>query len=160
MIFESDQIAFYLDTILIRNYSYETLGIENLDFQFENQSDTDSFYHATDVLFNDIKPIVVFTGTLMLFLSNLILYLLLALIMSFLYGIRPEKLKFKYRFIMSIYALTSYFVVILIGELYGLGILSYFALVLPYIYMSISFTGLLRMSKIVVVKKDDEENKD
>ena len=61
---------------------------------------------------------------------------------------------------MATYALTSYFVLVLIGELYGLGLLSYVALIMPYIYMGIAFRGLLRMSKIVVVRDSKQTSSD
>ncbi|PKK86989.1 MAG: hypothetical protein CVV63_02630, partial [Tenericutes bacterium HGW-Tenericutes-8] len=156
IIFESESMTFYYDTLALRTYAYEDLNITDLNLNLVSQADQAVFHDATDIFYNDLKPYFVISGSLFIVGANVILYLSLALIMAFFYGLRPEKLKFKFRFMMATYALTSYFILVLIGELYGLGLLSYVALIMPYVYMSIAFKGLLQMSKIVVVRENQE----
>ena len=77
--------------------------------------------------------------------------------MAMSFGFRMEKLIYRYRFIMAAYATTGYFILALVAELYGIGIILFFGMILPFITLTIAFNGLLRMSKIVIRKKDDEE---
>jgi len=58
---------------------------------------------------------------------------------------------------MATYSTTSYFILALVAELYGLGFLMFLGMFLPFITMTIAFNGLLKMSKVVIKKKDDEE---
>lgn len=158
--FNEAQMHILFDEMVLNTYTYEDLGLTNFDFTFKTENDRLAFNQALNRVYQDIKPFTVPFSFAFMLISNMLLYIILALIMAFFYGMRPEKLRFRYRFILASYALTSYFVTILIGELYGLGILSYLALILPYIYMGIAFRGLLRLSKIVVIKDDSDEKKE
>lgn len=160
IIFERESLTFYYDTLALRTYQYEDLNLTNINLDMTSQADQAIFGEAMDLFYNDLKPYFVISGSTFIVGANIILYVSLALIMAFFYGLRPEKLKFKFRFMMATYALTSYFVLVLIGELYGLGLLSYVALIMPYIYMGIAFRGLLRMSKIVVVRDSKQTSSD
>lgn len=160
VIFEETDMNFYFGNLLLRSYSYEALGITDFNFDLNVLENQAMFKDVTNDLYQDVKPYVVISATIFMTGANALLYVTLALIMAFFYGLRLEKLKFRFRFMMATYALSSYFIVILIGELYGLGFLSYFALILPYIYMGIAFKGLLSMSKIVVIKENDKEEED
>ena len=160
IIFEREGLTFYYDTLALKTYRYDDLNMTNINLNMASEADQAVFSEATDLFYNDLKPYFVISGSTIIVGANIILYVALALIMAFFYGLRPEKLKFKFRFMMATYALTSYFVLVLIGELYGLGLLSYVALIMPYIYMGIAFRGLLRMSKIVVVRDSKQQSSD
>lgn len=160
IIFERESLTFYYDTLALKTYRYDDLNLTNINLNMASEADQAVFSEATDLFYNDLKPYFVISGSTFIVGANIILYVALALIMAFFYGLRPEKLKFKFRFMMATYALTSYFVLVLIGELYGLGLLSYVALIMPYIYMGIAFRGLLRMSKIVVVRDTKQQSSD
>jgi ABC-type multidrug transport system fused ATPase/permease subunit len=160
IIFEREGLTFYYDTLALKTYRYDDLNMTNINLNMASEADQAVFSEATDLFYNDLKPYFVISGSTIIVGANIILYVALALIMAFFYGLRPEKLKFKFRFMMATYALTSYFVLVLIGELYGLGLLSYVALIMPYIYMGIAFRGLLRMSKIVVVRDSKQTSSD
>ncbi len=160
IIFERESLTFYYDTLALKTYRYDDLNMTNINLNMASEADQAVFSEATDLFYNDLKPYFVISGSTFIVGANIILYVSLALIMAFFYGLRPEKLKFKFRFMMATYALTSYFVLVLIGELYGLGLLSYVALIMPYIYMGIAFRGLLRMSKIVVVRDTKQQSSD
>lgn len=160
IIFERESLTFYYDTLALKTYRYDDLNLTNINLNMASEADQAVFSEATDLFYNDLKPYFVISGSTFIVGANIILYVSLALIMAFFYGLRPEKLKFKFRFMMATYALTSYFVLVLIGELYGLGLLSYVALIMPYIYMGIAFRGLLRMSKIVVVRDTKQQSSD
>jgi len=160
IIFERESLTFYYDTLALKTYRYDDLNMTNINLNMASEADQAVFSEATDLFYNDLKPYFVISGSTFIVGANIILYVSLALIMAFFYGLRPEKLKFKFRFMMATYALTSYFVLVLIGELYGLGLLSYVALIMPYIYMGIAFRGLLRMSKIVVVRDSKQTSSD
>lgn len=161
VVFEEESLSFYLDQTNVRTYTYQTLKLDNLSLNLATSNDQKAFKNAIDIIYMDIKPLALVYGGLMMFMANMILYFILGHIMAFFYGLRPQKLRYRYRFIMATYALTSYFVLVLIGELYGLGLVSYLALILPYIYMGIAFRGLLKMSKIVIVSdQKDDESKD
>ena len=160
IIFEREGLTFYYDTLALKTYRYDDLNMTNINLNMASEADQAVFSEATDLFYNDLKPYFVISGSTFIVGANIILYVALALIMAFFYGLRPEKLKFKFRFMMATYALTSYFVLVLIGELYGLGLLSYVALIMPYIYMGIAFRGLLRMSKIVVVRDSKQTSSD
>lgn len=160
IIFERESLTFYYDTLALKTYRYDDLNMTNINLNMASEADQAVFSEATDLFYNDLKPYFVISGSTFIVGANIILYVSLAFIMAFFYGLRPEKLKFKFRFMMATYALTSYFVLVLIGELYGLGLLSYIALIMPYIYMGIAFRGLLRMSKIVVVRDTKQQSSD
>ncbi|MDY0210248.1 MAG: DUF1189 family protein [Acholeplasma sp.] len=161
IVFEEASINFYVDKTLLKAYDYQSLDMDQLDLSLSTEADQDKLIKGINMIYKDIKPVLVIYGSFMVFFANLILFVLLALIMAFFYGLRPQKLRFRFRFIMASYALTSYFILVLIGELYGLGLVSYLALILPYVYMGIAFSGLIKMSKIVIVSNEKEdESKD
>lgn len=157
IIFESTQIAFYSSDYPIKTVTYRELGIENLDLSLSTETDVTLFKTALDAFSGEFQPIKASYISAAIFITNFLLYISLAAIMAMSFGFRMEKLIYRYRFIMAAYATTGYFILALVAELYGIGIILFFGMILPFITMTIAFNGLLRMSKIVIRKKDDEE---
>ena len=157
IIFESTQIAFYSSEYLLKTVSYQQLGIENLDLSLSTEADVTLFKTALETFAIEFQPIKASYISAGIFISNFLLYISLAAIMALSFGFRVERLLYRYRFIMAAYATTGYFILALVAELYGIGIVLFFGMILPFITMTIAFNGLLRMSKIVIRKKDDEE---
>ena len=58
-----------------------------------SEADQAVFSEATDLFYNDLKPYFVISGST--FIVGVSLFIT-CLIMAFFYGLRPEKLKFKF----------------------------------------------------------------
>lgn len=156
-VFESKQIALYSAGVVVDAISYDELGFDNLNLALQTQQDVDIFKAGLIRFGDQFQSLYASTLSVYIFIANFILYMLLSGIMAFSYGFRMEKLTFRYRFIMATYSTTSYFILALVAELYGLGFLMFLGMFLPFITMTIAFNGLLKMSKVVIKKKDDEE---
>lgn len=156
-VFETEGLGLYVNRIRYEFISYEELGMQNMNLNLSNPSDVTTFKLALMTLDENYRYIYATAFSVGMFLSNLILYFAFAGIMALSYGMRMQKLNYRYRFIMAAYATTGYFIVALIAELYGLDILLLLGMILPFITMGIAFNGLLRLSKVVIRKKDDEE---
>jgi hypothetical protein len=156
-IFEANQITLYSAGVAMDSITYTELGFENINLALQTQPDVVLFKEGLVRFTDKFQSLYANTLTIYIFIANFILYMLLAGIMAFSYGFRMEKLTYRYRFIMATYSTTSYFILALVAELYGLGFLMFLGMFLPFITMTIAFNGLLRMSKVVIKKKDDEE---
>jgi hypothetical protein len=155
-IFEANQISLYSAGVVMDSITYTELGFDNINLALQSQQDVDTFKNGLVRFVDKFQSLYASTLTIYIFIANFILYMLLSGIMAFSYGFRMEKLTYRYRFIMAVYSTTSYFILALVAELYGLGFLMFLGMFLPFITMTIAFNGLLRMSKVVVPKKDDE----
>jgi hypothetical protein len=155
-IFEANQIALYSAGVVVDSITYTELGFENIHLALQTQQDVDIFKVGLVRFGDNFQSLYASTLSTYIFIANFILYMLLAGIMAFSYGFRMEKLTYRYRFIMATYSTTSYFILALVAELYGLGFILFLGMILPFITMTIAFNGLLRMSKVVVRKKDEE----
>ncbi len=155
-IFEAKQVTLYSAGVVVDAITYTELGFENIDLSLQTQPDVDIFKVGLVRFGDKFQSLYASTLSTYIFIANFILYMLLAGIMAFSYGFRMEKLSYRYRFIMATYSTTSYFILALVAELYGLGFILFLGMILPFITMTIAFNGLLRMSKVVVRKKDEE----
>lgn len=155
LIFEQDRIKLYSTTFQILDITYESMGVTNLDLSLKTQEDVQAFKAALVPFMTVIQPIYATTVSLLVFISNFLLYIAIAGIMAYSFGFRVEKIAYQFRFKLAAYATTSYFILALVVELYGLGYILAFGMILPFITMTIAFNGLLKMS-VVIRKKDDE----
>ncbi|MCU0104487.1 DUF1189 domain-containing protein [Acholeplasma vituli] len=157
LVFEKTGLGFYANRTQIESLTYLELGMENFDFDLTETKDIETFKTALVKLDANYRSFYATGFSLGIFISNFVLYLAIAGIMALSYGVRLQKLNYRYRFIMAAYASTVYFIIALIAELYGLGILMLVGMILPFVMMAMAFNGLIRMSKVVIRKKDDEE---
>lgn len=157
LVFEDNQVSLYANRTVLESITYVELGITDLNLQLTTPADVVVFKQALQTFAAEFQILYGAGFSAGLFFSNIILYLAIAGIMAMSYGFRMEKLIYRYRFIMAAYATTAYFIVALIAELYGLEILLFFGMILPFVMMSRAFNGLIRMSKVVIRKKEDEE---
>lgn len=157
VIFDHEKVSLFSGQSLIKSVSYSELGIVNLDFKLSTEADILQFSSALEIFVDEFQVYYATAMSIAIFISNFLLYISIAGIMALSFGFRLEKLIYRYRFIMATYSTTSYFVLALVAELYGIGIILFLGMILPFITMTIAFNGLLQMSKIVIRKKDDEE---
>jgi len=157
IIFETNQITLYSDQLVLKSVSYVDLGITDLNLALTDEADVVLFKTALEKFALEFQSIYATMVSIGVFVTNFILYMSIAGIMAMSFGFRLEKLIYRYRFIMAAYSTTSYFVLALVAELYGLGFILLFGMILPFITMTIAFNGLLSLSKVVIQKKDDEE---
>lgn len=156
LIFEENRIVLYSATYELRSVTYEKMGLSDIDLSLNSQTDIDQFKTALVPFVEAFQPVYATAISIAVFISNFLLYMAIAGIMAYSFGFRPEKIAYKFRFIMATYATTSYFILALVAELYGFGYILAFGMILPFITMTLAFNGLLKMS-IVIRKKDDEE---
>lgn len=143
----------FMDQALIE-LSYDQLELSNIDLALSTASDKEIFEQAIVTLYEDTKTERNTIYIISSFLADYVLFLILALLIAFVYGMMPQRLKYPYRFVMAIYSLTPYVVLLLIGKLYGFEEMFFIGLFLPYIYMRLAYQGLLNMSKIVIKKEE------
>lgn len=149
------QFSFMNQTLI--ELSYQDLNLENIDLSLTNETDKETFEQAIVTLFDNTRTQRNTIFVISSFFADYTLFIILALLIAFVYGMMPQRLKYPYRFKMAVYSLSPYVVILLIGKLYGVDELFFIGLFLPYIYMRLAYTGLLNMSKIVIKK---EETKD
>lgn len=154
LVLKESGISLYFLGREITNVSYEVLKIDNLDLSLSNEVEQQKFEQVVTDLYDQTKTARNVMMVLVSTASEFILFVLLAILIAFVYGMMPQRLKYQYRFVMASYALTPYIVLLLIATLYGFEELLFLGLILPYIYMRIAYTGLLKMSRIVIKKEE------
>jgi hypothetical protein len=135
IVFETERLVMYAYQVELQSYSYEFLGIEQFDFNEATTADYTRLSSAIQTLIES-HSMMLFIDVNLIYLTSLIDYTLIALLMSLLMMIFVMKtpLTFKYRFKLSVYLSTVYIFVELILILFNARTLSFLSIFITYIY--------------------------
>lgn len=147
-------LEIYIGPIRVKSYTYEEMNVESFHFNLRHQGDNKTLKTILDYTYNNNRSLLGvsfgFGSVVVYFIEGLFFSFMLAIILM----LNTPRLKFKYRFIISAYAMTMYYLMTLIGELFGFGFLMFIGLILAVIYVNRAYRGLL----LITVRKMKEDD--
>lgn len=154
---EDESIDLYIGGRKTDSLSLTSLELENLDFNLTQKQDRDILGNAFNEIYLEYKTFnVVISGFSELF-AQLILALFLIFIVVALNSFAQPKMLFKYRFILTSYASSIYFLTVLFEKLFGLGFISFIGIILMSINLRKAYARLIRITLIEKRKESDED---
>lgn len=153
--FKLMNLEIYIGPVRVKSYTYQEMNVGAFHFNMRHQGDNKTLKNIFDYTYNDNKSLL---GT-SYSIGSVIMYFIEGLFFSFMLAIilmlNTPRLKFKYRFIISAYAMTMYYMLTLIGELFSFSFLMFIGLILTVIYVNRAYRGLL----LVTVRKMKEDDR-
>lgn len=146
--FTETTLDFYYGPVLVSSHSYTDLGLDSINFSMRSNEDKDKLSEALNIVHNDSKDYLIVVSTISAVMSELVLGLLLILIMTGMSSSNVPKLKMKYRFVLSSYAFTIYYILTFIGILYGLSFLRFIGIIVAQMFMSKGYGQLVQITNI------------
>lgn len=150
LLFTDDSIEFHMAGILMKDYSYESLGLDNVDFRNLDTKDDDftKVVRALEHIFNDNKStwVTVEIGSAIgvTILRHFIVALILAIAAMF-----GSFIPFKYIYKLAIYAVTIYQISLLFYELFNAIIFRYVGIILALVYIRKAMRNIIAIKKKV-----------
>jgi len=157
LVFEEEQIRTYLSAgnglrIIGEEYTYESLNINNLEFNNTNKRQITNI--ITTTFANDSK--IITSIVISVFFTNLLDLLLLILFLSIIANmLKRLPIKFSDHFKINTYVATIYAILSLILILFGLTYLSIIPFIVTYIYQVRAYSSIKIIKKIEVKNKDE-----
>lgn len=156
-IFNEEKLEIFIGGNALNKYTYEQLDFETFDFKLTQKVDRDKLKDAIDVVFADYKGLYnttfSFAAVINSFLTGLFLILMLTVVTAFSF----PKMVLRYRFIMSTYASTVYFLSLLFETLFNVKYLSFIGIVISIIFIRKAQAGFFKHLKENIRKEEEDE---
>lgn len=150
LFFTDDSIEFHMAGALVKDYSYEDLGLDNVDFNNLDIKDADftKSVRALEYIFNDNKSIWAAVEISSNIGATIIRHFIAALIIAFL-AMFGSFIPFKYLYKLAIYAVTIFQISLLFYGLFNAPIFTYIGIILAFVYIRRAMRNIIAIRKKV-----------
>lgn len=153
---EEEQIDIYAAGQKTDSLSLKHLELENLDFKLSQKVDRDNLGNTFNSIYLEYKTINVVMNSITEFFAQFILAIFLIFLVVAINSFMQPKMIFKYRFILTSYASTVYFLTVLLDQLFGVTFISFIGIIMMSINLRKAYTRLLKITLIEKRKETDE----